>query len=309
MLHPGIHHITAIAGDPRANVAFYTGHLGLRLVKKTVNFDDPGTYHLYYGDEAGSPGTILTFFPWANVPKGKAGAGEVTRIDFQAPAASHDFWAARLSASRTTAADTSVFGERVIDFQDPDGMALRLVFIDAPAAARPWATDDIASAHALRGFHTAAMTVANPAATQAIVSDVIGLRVRNENKGVIRLGSGQPGAGMAVDLIPANGAPRGQPGAGSVHHIAFRADTDLTQEKMASALAEQFRLGATEQKDRNYFRSIYFREPSGVLFEIATDDPGFAIDEAPDKLGMALKLPPQYEQHRAAIEATLPDLS
>ncbi|MGL4322640.1 MAG: ring-cleaving dioxygenase [Beijerinckiaceae bacterium] len=309
MLHPGIHHITAIAGDPRANVAFYTGQLGLRLVKKTVNFDDPGTYHLYYGDEAGSPGTILTFFPWANVPKGKAGAGEVTRIDFQAPAAAHDFWAARLSAIRTSATDTSVFGERVIDFQDPDGMALRLVFTNTPSETRPWAAEDISAAHALHGFHAAAMTVANPAATQAIISDVIGLTARRENQGIIRLATGQPGIGMAVELIPASGAPRGQPGAGSVHHIAFRADSDLTQEKMASALAEQFRLGATEQKDRNYFRSIYFREPSGVLFEIATDDPGFAIDEAPETLGMALKLPPQYEQHRAAIEAVLPDLS
>lgn len=308
MSQPGIHHITAIAGDARTNVAFYTGMLGLRLVKKTVNFDDPGTYHFYYGDEAGRPGTILTFFPWTGVPKGRTGAGEVTRIDFRAPVAAYDFWAARLAALREAASPGSnPFGEHVIDFRDPDGMALRLVFADAQPAP-PWTTHDISAAHAITGFHAAAMTVSNIAATEAVVTEIAGFKRRAEQAGVIRLSAGH-GAGAIVDLIPGGNAARGQQGAGTVHHIAFRADSDATQERMAQTLNQRFRIGATEQRDRNYFRSVYFREPSGILFEIATDDPGFAIDEPLDQLGQALKLPAQYEQHRAAIESVLPRLA
>ena len=266
-------------------------------------------YHLYYGDEAGRPGTILTFFPWAGVPKGRAGAGEVTRIDFRAPAASHDFWADRLAAVRVeTSAQSNPFEERVLDFADPDGMALRLVFEDKAAPA-PWQMDAVSRANAITGFHAAALTVSNGEATQAVLTGVTGFRREAEKNGIIRLTAGGTDAGMLIDLIPASGMGRGQQGAGTVHHIAFRADTDATQAQMAHTLAQTFRIGATEQKDRNYFRSIYFREPSGVLFEIATDEPGFAVDEAPATLGQALKLPPQYEAHRAAIEAVLPRLT
>ena len=308
MLHPGIHHITAIAGNPRENVAFYTGLLGLRMVKKTVNFDDPGTYHFYYGDEAGNPGTILTFFPWAGVPRGKAGAGEVTRIDFRAPAAAHDFWAGRLAPLRPNGSGPNPFGERFLDFADPDGMALRLVF-EGEAGEQAWTTTDIDAANAIGGFHAATLTVANPQATEAVLTQVTGFRRHAEKDGIVRLRAGDAGVGMLVDLVPAEGIGRGQSGAGTVHHIAFRAGSDAEQAEMAQALARAFRIGATEQKDRNYFRSIYFREPSGVLFEIATDDPGFAVDEPAETLGQALKLPPQYEPHRARIEAVLPRLT
>lgn len=308
MQHPGIHHITAIAGNARENVAFYTGLLGLRMVKKTVNFDDPGTYHLYYGDQAGSPGTILTFFPWAGVPKGKAGPGEVTRIDFRAPAGAHDFWAERLSGVRSHLQGANPFGEQVIDFNDPDGMHLRIVFAEGPAGD-PWQTADIATSHAITGFHAAAMTVAHSDATRAVLTDVAGFTLAAEQAGIVRLSAGGESQGMLIDLLPASGVARGVQGAGTVHHIAFRAGNDAEQAQMAVALREQFGIPPTEQKDRNYFRSIYFREPSGVLFEIATDDPGFAVDEPLATLGEALKLPSQYEQYRGKIEAVLPSLT
>lgn len=292
-----IHHVTAIAGPARRNVDFYVRTLGLRLVKKTVNFDDPGTWHLYFGDRDGRPGTIVTFFPWANAAPGRLGSGETHETAFRVPAASLDDWAGRLAEAGVDF-DMPVerFGERVLTFRDPDGMRLALVGVDdAPGADG-----------AIDGVHGVTLVVPDPARTGAILTDVFGFVAAGEADGRRRFRS--PGAtlGAVVDLRAATDPARGRLGAGTVHHVAFRAADDADQAAMVARLAEVHGLRTTEQKDRNYFRSVYFREPGGVLFEIATDDPGFAVDEPAETMGSALKLPAFLEPRRAEIEAHLP---
>lgn len=304
----GLHHVTAIAGPARRNLDFHTGILGQRLVKKTVNFDDPGTYHLYYGDEAGSPGSILTFFPWAHVAPGRRGQGETAETAFRVPKESLEFWADRLAAEGVPQdGATERFGAPALPFRDQDGMRLALVGVDGIAAEPAWAAGDIPAAAAIRGFHGVTLLLDRTEATAAILTDVFGFTEAAREGATTRFATGAA-LGGHVDLRREDGAPPARLGAGSVHHVAFRAADDAEQAAMVARLRGHG-IATTEQLDRNYFRSVYFRSPGGVLFEIATDVPGFAVDETPAHLGESLKLPPQYEADRARIEAALPSLS
>jgi glyoxalase family protein len=303
----GIHHVTAIAGRADRNLDFFTRVLGLRLVKKTVNFDDPGTYHLYYGDEGGRPGTILTFFPWEHAAAGRLGVGETQETAFRVPAASLGFWLHRfVDKGVAHAAPEKRFGETVLTFGDPDGMRFALVGV-AGADEAGWSAGDIPAEHAIRGFHGVTLLLAKAAPTAAILT-VLGLRESARDGALTRYrADGTPG--NHVDIREAGEFLPGRMGRGSVHHIAFRAADDAAQAAMAARLVADHRMHPTGQKDRQYFRSIYFREPGGILFEIATDVPGFAVDEPADALGMALKLPPFLEPRRAELEGKLPPLT
>ncbi|GGH23377.1 diguanylate cyclase [Alsobacter metallidurans] len=308
MTHNGIHHVTAISGPARRNVDFYTRVLGLRLVKKTVNFDDPGTYHLYFGDEAGAPGTIITFFPWEHAAPGRLGVGETQQTSFRIPESAVGFWTQRLIAAGVDhEAPRKAFGETVLAFKDPDDMRLALVAVPGIESEPGYAAGDVPAEAAIRGFHGVSLLLNKTAATGAILTDVFGFAEAGRDGPVTRYRS-NAAMGSVVDLHEAGGFLRGRPGAGSVHHVAFRAENDAAQAAMAEKLATAHGMHVTEQKDRNYFRSVYFREPGGVLFEIATDEPGFAVDEPAESLGQALKLPAQYESSRARIEAVLPAL-
>ncbi|MEA2877382.1 MAG: glyoxalase family protein [Hyphomicrobiales bacterium] len=303
----GIHHVTAIAGRADRNLDFHTRVLGLRLVKKTVNFDDPGTYHLYYGDAEGQPGTILTFFPWAHAAAGQLGAGETQETAFRIPSAALGYWTHRLLEKGVThGAPEKRFGETVLPFTDPDGMRFSLVAAPAAENEKGWSID-IPAEHAIRGFHGVTLLVHTAAPTASILTDVLGFREVARDGALVRYRGDAP-MGAHVDLREAGDFPRGRMGRGSVHHIAFRAADDATQAAMAAKLVADRKMHPTEQKDRNYFRSIYFREPNGILFEIATDQPGFAVDEPAASLGQSLKLPPFLEPRRAELEGKLPPL-
>ncbi len=309
MQHNGIHHVTAIAGPAARNLAFYTRALGLRLVKKTVNFDDPGTYHLYYGDERGRPGTILTFFPWEHAAAGRLGVGQAQETMFKVPAHALEWWQERLSAQGVAhQAPIRRFGEPVLRFQDPDGMALSLVGVSGAEAEPGWSDGTVPVEHAIRGFHGVSLLQADGAGTGAILSDVFGMAEVAREGAVVRYAAAGAALGAIVEVEVADSFLPGRLGGGSVHHIAFRAADDADQARMAERLARVHGIQTTEQKDRNYFRSIYFREPGGVLFEIATDDPGFDVDEPAASLGQSLKLPRSLERHRGEIEAALPAL-
>lgn len=303
-----IHHITAIASAPDRNLAFYEGALGLRLVKQTVNFDDPEVHHLYYGDETGTPGTILTFFPYPGARAGRHGAGQAEEIGFAIPVGALGFWRERLAALGIAAdAPAQRFGERVLSFKDHDGLMLELVEDTAAAALPGRAAEGVPAEHAIRGFHGITLWVEDPAATARVLTEEF-LYQAGQVEGA-RQRFIHPGAGLGriVDLRTVEGFWAGAMGAGVVHHVAFRAADDATQAAVTASLTRHG-IRVTPQQDRNYFRSTYFHEPGGVLFEVATDDPGFAIDEPADALGTRLMLPPRYEPRRAAIEAALPRL-
>jgi catechol 2,3-dioxygenase-like lactoylglutathione lyase family enzyme len=309
----GIHHVTAIASDPQRNVRFYEHELGLRLVKTTVNFDDPGTYHLYFGDDQGQPGTILTFFPWVGALPGRAGTGMTEATAFQVPPGSLDYWMGRF-ADRAIDFENPVerFGAPVLALRDPDGMSLELVetphtqesgTIPGRAAAAAGVPDDVA----IRGFHGVSLCVANREASAALLTTIFGMEAAGEQGHRTRFRTPAAVAGAFVDLVCGDEPVRGKPGAGTVHHVAFRARSDDEQQAWRDALLAAGN-HVTPVLDRNYFRSIYFREPGGVLFEIATDPPGFAVDEPVDSLGSQLMLPEWLEPRRAAIAARLPAL-
>jgi len=305
----GIHHITGIAGEPRRHVAFYTRTLGLRMVKKTVNFDDPGTWHLYYGNETGAPGTALTFFIWDAMAKGRQGTGQAIETAFAIPEGSIGYWTARLAEQGVAREPPERrFGETVLALRDPNGLSLALAGTKAAAALPGWSNGDVPAEHAIRGFHGITLWVEDPAPTAALMADVFGFApAGREGKRHRFTSSGGP-LGTVVDLHETAGVASGQFGLGTLHHVAFRAANDADQREMASRV-RQLGLQPTDQIDRQYFRSVYFREPGGVLFEIATDDPGFTRDEPKESLGTALKLPPWYEERRAAIEKALPPLA
>ena len=305
-----IHHVTAIAGPARQNVDFYNRTLGLRMVKKTVNFDDPGTYHFYYGDETGQPGTILTFFPWEHVAPGRLGTGETQETLFRVPEGSVGYWTHRFIEKGVAHEAVEMrFGETVLSFKDPDGMRLALVAVPGIESEPAWSGGDVPAEHAIRGFHSVSLLLRDAAPTGAILTDVFGFSETGREGSTVRFKAGGTVIGGIVDLRVAGDFPRGRQGGGSVHHIAFRAADDETEFAMMKKLAENHGIRTTVQKDRNYFRSLYFREPGGVLFEIATDIPGFAVDESVASLGQSLKLPPQYEPRRKDIEAVLPALA
>jgi len=304
----GIHHVTAIAGNAARNLDFYTRTLGLRFVKKTVNFDDPGTYHFYYGDEAGSPGTILTFFPWEHAGKGQAGVGLTEETAFRVPAGAIGYWTQRLiGGGVATDGPVRRFGEPVLEFADPDGTRLALVGVADAEAEPAWSGGDIPAEHAIRGFHGVTLMLDRAAPTGAILTEVLGYAEAARDGQRIRYRADAPAGGL-LDIREAKGFPGGGMGRGSVHHVAFRAADDAQQAAMAKKLSDDHRVAVTGQKDRQYFRSVYFREPGGVLFEIATDAPGFTVDEPLGALGGALKLPPFLEARRSEIESVLPGL-
>jgi catechol 2,3-dioxygenase-like lactoylglutathione lyase family enzyme len=302
----GIHHVTAIAGDPQLNLNFYTEALGLRLVKLTVNFDDPGTYHFYFGDTHGSPGSILTFFPWAGVPRGVVGDGQVCATSFAVPAGSLEFWRDRLAERGAAPEDAEPrFGERVLRLADPDGLPLELVATDASAA--PWTTE-VPAEHAIRGFHSATLAEEGYEETAALLRDVMGLREVGHEGNRYRFQMAQGGPASIVDVVVAPDGRPGRLGTGTVHHIAWRTPDDAQQLAWRKQLVgEGFNVSPV--MDRTYFHSIYYREPGGILFEIATDPPGFALDEDPDHLGERLMLPAQFESHRKTLERALPPLT
>jgi glyoxalase family protein len=304
----GIHHVTAIAGRPDRNLDFHTRVLGLRLVKRTVNFDDPQTYHLYYGDESGRPGTILTYFPWEHAAPGRAGVGLAQTTSFAVPSRSIGYWTHRLvEAGVKHEAPERRFGETVLAVGDPDGMSLALVGVEGIEAEPGWSNGEIPAEHAIRGFHGVTLLLDAAAPTGAVLTDVLGFAEAGRDGPHLRFRAGSALGGV-VDIREANGFLPGRMGRGSVHHVAFRAAADDEQAAMAHKLTANHGIQPTGQKDRQYFRSIYFHEPGGILFEIATDVPGFTVDEPLASLGTALKLPPFLEPRRRDLEAVLPPL-
>lgn len=305
---PGIHHITAVASSAATNRAFYETFLGLRMVKQTVNFDDPFTYHLYYGDRQGAPGTILTFFPWEHLPRGKIGAGMITAVAFAIPRPSVAFWAKRLRTAGLAVQQRERFGDPVITFADGDGLPLELIGLSDPPAAAAWEGAALPEEHALRGFHSATVTLHEMEAIERLLLEEMGFHrhLVSGRRHRFRMAERQA-PGHAIDVVADPAAPPGRPGSGTVHHIAFRTPSDRAQLRWQARLRKAGHQ-VTGVRDRNYFRSIYFHAPGGVLFEMATDPPGFAVDEPLAQLGTALKLPEQYEPMRAAIERRLPPL-
>ncbi len=305
----GIHHITAIAGQAQCNYDFYTKVLGLRLVKKTVNFDDPGTYHFYYGNENGSPGTILTFFPWTFVKRGTAGTGMATGIGYSVPAGSLDFWTNRFKENNIKHEQIlERFGEILLPFQDPDGLQLNLIISGKEDTRQPWETDEVKKDTATKGFHSITLTLRDMKPTAKVLTDIFGYKLLAQEGNSYRFITDAVDNAAIVDIIEdANGKP-GVGAGGTNHHVAFR----VKNEEVLMAFREKvaaFGLNITPKIDRNYFFSLYFREPGGVLFEIATDNPGFDADEAVNELGTHLKLPAQYETRRSEIEKMLPELA
>lgn len=305
----GLHHITAFAKDPQANVDFYHNVLGQRLVKRTVNFDDPGTYHLYYGDEVGTPGTIMTFFPWPHAIRGTKGNGEAVAVSYNIPTASLTYWQERLQAKGIQAGELQTrFGQTVLPFPDPDGIMIELVANDDHATIEHWDAGEVPAEHAIRGFHGVTLWVHDAKQTAVILTDSLRYTQTASEGNRTRFAGAGGDRGLYVDIVERPGQPRGRMGAGSIHHIAFRTRDDSEQLEYQSLLAEAG-YGVTDVKDRQYFHSIYFREPNGVLFEIATDAPGFDYDEPVPELGQTLKLPNWLEPHRKRIEKALPELN
>jgi glyoxalase family protein len=302
----GLHHVTATVNDAQEDLDFYAGLLGQRLVKKTVNFDNPQVYHFYYGNESGTPSTLMTTFPYRGwgVPVGRQGAGQITVTSFSVPAGSLGFWRQRLAEQGLTAEDeATAFGEEALRVRDPSGLVLRLV-ANARDERVPWVRPDVGDEHAIRGVHGVSLLVREPARSITFLEDLLGGTVVGEGADGTRVGVGGDAPGQLVELVPAGAAPEATNGLGTVHHVAFAVDDAAAQLEFR---AELLRRGVpvTEVRDRQYFQSIYFHEPNGVLFEIATIPPGFATDEDLPDLGRALKLPPWEEPNRAAIEAAL----
>jgi glyoxalase family protein len=304
----GIHHVTAIAGDPQRNLDFYTSALGLRLVKLTVNYDDPGTYHFYFGDELGRPGSILTFFPWPAGRPGRQGTGQVGTVSLAILPGSLGYWLSRLLGQGITyVGPTKRFDESLIELRDPDGLLLELVATPRVGSTEPWADGPVPPEHAIRGLHGATIWEDGDQGTAELLTARLGFRATGEEENRLRLESAGEGAGTVIDLRRTPGFWGGAGGVGTVHHVAFRALSDERQVALKAELDQQG-LRTTPVIDRQYFRSVYFREPGGVLFEIATDRPGFALDEPPGELGSQLMLPPMYRPMRERIEASLPAL-
>lgn len=309
--HPiqGLHHITAIASDPKRNVDFYTRVLGLRFVKKSVNQDDPGTYHLYYGDNVGSPGTILTFFPWPDARRGRPGTGQSYATGFSIPAGAIDFWRSRLARLGVKIqSEDSRLGELALQFVDPDGLRLELVATAETDQRPPASASDVPAEHAIRGFHSSTLALRDARPTAAVLTDTMGYREVAKSGTRTRFAGGPGGPGNYVDLLVDPAIPPSVGGAGTIHHVAFRAASDSDHTAARAEIASAG-LSVSPVIDRAYFKSIYYREPGGVLFEVATDGPGFAIDEPVETLGHSLSLPPRLEPFRREIEKVLPALT
>ena len=307
----GLHHVSAIAGDPQRNIDFYAGVLGLRLVKRTVNFDDPQTYHFYFGDETGTPGTLMTFFPWPGARPGRQGAGQVAVTGFAIAPGAVGFWLERLLRHGVrydgpVRRGIGVDAEHVIAFRDPDGTMIELVASAAAESRSGWnAAPRVPGEHAIRGFHAVTLWVDEGRDTEHVLIESLGFRAVSESDGTRRFAAGGGGPGSLVDVRAVGGFPRGVGGAGTVHHVAFAVAGDRDQVALRDRVVAAG-LDATPVIDRTYFRSVYFREPGGVLYELATNGPGFTVDEPVAELGTRLMLPPQHEPRRAELEAALP---
>ena len=304
----GLHHVTAIASDPQRNLDFYTQVLGLRLVKRTINFDDPGTYHFYFGDDVGSPGTILTFFPWPHAQRGSRGLGETSAIAFSVPADALRYWSRRLiDYGVMIEAEEERFGDRLLGFSDPDGMRLEIVGHPDCGSVNSNVDGAVPQEYSIRGFFGVTLCESNFRVSGAVLEEM-GFERSNELENRFRFSAQGAAHGRHIDILHEPKLGYAQSGAGTVHHIAFRASDDDAQ----LAWRERIRalsLEVTPILDRTYFHSIYFREPGGVLFEIATDPPGFAVDEPMHSLGERLQLPEWLEEQRPKIEAVLASIS
>ncbi|MEO6864295.1 MAG: ring-cleaving dioxygenase [Gemmatimonadaceae bacterium] len=314
MLAPsGIHHVTAIASDPQRNIDFYAGVLGLRLVKRTVNFDDPTTYHFYFGDEIGRPGSLLTFFPWPNARRGRQGAGQAAVTSFAIVPGSVGFWLERLlkQGIEFEQPATRFDGERVIALKDPDGLLLELVSHQRVEQCEPaadlGAEAQVPSLHGIRGMYAVTLWQDGHQQTAELLTGSLGFTLAREQGSIFRYTSDESKPGSIVDLRIVPGLWPGVMGAGTVHHVAFRAADGETQLTVRGEL-ESSGYNVTPVLDRDYFESVYFREPGGVLFEVATDGPGFTIDEPAATLGRELQLPKWLEPRRFEIEALLPNI-
>jgi glyoxalase family protein len=304
----GLHHITAIADNAQRNYEFYTKVLGLRLVKKTVNFDDPGTYHFYFGDEAGTPGSILTFFPWEGMGKGYTGSGMATDIGYSVPKDSLHFWKDRFKQFAVKHEEVAErFGEQYLSFQDPDGLKLDLIVPANTDNRKGWQTTEVKADVATKGFYNITLTVKNVTPTAAILTDIFGYKLLKQEGNRYRFITDAIETAAIVDIIEAPNLTPGRGAAGTNHHVAFRVKDDNILMEFREKIASKG-LGITPKIDRDYFFSLYFREPGGVLFELATDNPGFTRDEPLNELGTSLKLPKQYENSRKRIEEVLPVL-
>jgi len=305
----GLHHITAIAGNAKRNYDFYTRILGLRLIKKTVNFDDPHTYHFYYGDEQGTPGSILTFFPWEGIMSGRRGSRQATEIGYSVPAGSLEFWQKRFEENNVIYnKPAEKFGERYLTFLDPDGLKFELTEVKTPDARAQWTTTEIGKENAVHGFHHVTITANKIDGTAKVLTDIFGYKLEKTEVNRSRFVTDAVEYAAIVDLVEAPGEAVGHVAGGSVHHVAFRVKDEANLMYFRDKVVAMG-LNITEKIDRNYFYSLYFREPGGVLFEIATDNPGFTVDESLEELGANLKLPAQYESNRAEIEGILPKIN
>ena len=304
---PGIHHVTCIAGEVQRNVDFYVGVLGLRFIKQTVNFDVPDTYHLYYADLVGTPGTAMTFFGWPHLPWRPQGSGQITEVAFAIPAGSIQFWADRLRALDVDCRQMERFGSEVLAFKDPDELQLVLVGEASDARFVAWPDGPVDPAHQIRGFHSVALLETDARPTQGFLIATMGFREAGREGSRVRFETGMGGPGALLDVLEDAAAARGEEAVGTVHHVAWRALDDTHELAWREALLAA-EVEVTPVIQRKYFRSIYFKEPGGVLFEIATDDPGFAVDETVEALGAALQLPPQYEDRRETLSFNLPAL-
>jgi glyoxalase family protein len=304
----GLHHVTAIASDPQRNLNFYAGLLGLRLVKLTVNYDDPTTYHLYYGDGQGHPGTIMTFFPWPGAMWGRIGTGQLTITSFAVPEHSLGYWKKRLAEHDHRVRESrSKFDEELLFFTDPDGLQLELVATPAANPDQLWDRGPVPLEFAIRGFHHVTLSENGYEQTAFLLTEILGLRRVQERGARFRYAAGSGKPGTMVDVVC---APEGGPGrvaVGTVHHVAWRTATDEQQKKWRETLSD-LDYNVTPIIDRTYFHSIYFREPGGVLFEIATDLPGFAVDEPANEIGTSLVLPGWLEGERRELERILPPI-
>lgn len=304
----GLHHLTAIAGDAQRNLSFYAGTLGLRFVKQTVNFDDPGTYHLYYGDASGRPGSILTFFPWPNARRGRIGAGQVAEAQLAIPTGALAYWIQRLTEHQIpfTGPTRRFDGETALTFTDHDGLPLALVATEAASRLPGWEST-VPGAMSIRGMHAVTLWVHRLAPTAAVLTGSLGYREIARREDIVRFAVDDATPGTLVDVRELPTGPGGMGGAGTVHHVAFRATDDATEFGMREQIANAGH-AITEQVDRTYFRSMYFREPGHVLFELATDAPGFTADEPLEHLGESLQLPAQHAHLRVVLQVTLPAL-
>lgn len=304
----GLHHITAVSGPPQENFNFYRNTLGLRFTKKTINFDDPFTYHLYYGNHNATPGSTITFFPWQNVPNGSPSTGEATVVDYAIPGGSADYWSGRLKELNLKInRQKDGFGFETISFHDNDGMKIRLIADSKSEKNETKGYGSVRDEHAVRGFFGTTLSLADTGRTAELLKEM-GWSLTGEADGATRFGSApENNLGRFVDLKK-EPQLNGRFGRGSIHHIAFRVPDDEAQQQWRKKI-KKMGFSITPVKNRDYFRSIYFREAGGVLFEIATDIPGFDVDEPFDSLGEELKLPAWFEQHREEIERRLPELN